>query len=492
MSNGQADFFRNMLPYARRVSELTGIDPRLVLAQSALETGYGRSAPNFNFFGIKAPQGQGASLLTSEFENGRMVQRNEPFRTYDSPEGSFQDYANLMLRAPRYRPVLEARTLEDQIAAMAGSGYATDPEYGRKLSQIASGINLNDPGLIASDAMTAIGRGPDVSGMTATGRARPAMNGQPTQPGLLAQGGAPERPRRDIGNILDQLAIGFSGMSLRPNQGIIQMAQQRIGQRQEQQQTQRERNATADWLESQGLGAFADGVRRGAISASDALTMSRGPEATSAQRNYEFLLAQGVPQDQALQRAFSGGTTINMPGAPTIGTIPPGYQAVQDPQTGRYTFEPIPGGPAAAEQVAAAGAQSQAAATAQDSIALIDAVLSDPNLGAVTGMLQGRMPPMTQAGTDLVTRIEQLQGQAFLQAFESLKGGGAITEREGLAAQNAIARLNRAQSKEAFQSALQELRAIMERGLNRASSGQTSSQPAGGTEINGVVVGDPY
>lgn len=318
------------------------------------------------------------------------------------------------------------------------------------------------------------------------------MNGQPTQPGLLAQGGAPERPRRDIGNILDQLAIGFSGMSLRPNQGIIQMAQQRIGQRQEQQQTQRERNATADWLESQGLGAFADGVRRGAISASDALTMSRGPEATSAQRNYEFLLAQGVPQDQALQRAFSGGTTINMPGAPTIGTIPPGYQAVQDPQTGRYTFEPIPGGPAAAEQVAAAGAQSQAAATAQDSIALIDAVLSDPNLGAVTGMLQGRMPPMTQAGTDLVTRIEQLQGQAFLQAFESLKGGGAITEREGLAAQNAIARLNRAQSKEAFQSALQELRAIMERGLNRASSGQTSSQPAGGTEINGVVVGDPY
>jgi hypothetical protein len=81
--------------------------------------------------------------------------------------------------------------------------------------------------------------------------------------------------------------------------------------------------------------------------------MSRGPEATAAQRNYEFLLAQNVPQDEALQRAFSGGTTINMPGAPTIGTIPPGYQAVQDPQTGRFTFEPIEGGPVAAEQIAA-------------------------------------------------------------------------------------------------------------------------------------------
>ena len=314
------------------------------------------------------------------------------------------------------------------------------------------------------------------------------MNGQPAPTGLLAQGAAPQRPRRDIGNILDQLAIGFAGMSLRPNQGIIDLAQSRI----EQRQTRQERNATADWLESQGLGAFAEGVRQGSITASDALTMARGPEATSAQRNYEFLLAQGVPQDQALQRAFSGGTTINMPGAPTIGTIPPGYQAVQDPQTGRYTFEPIPGGPAAAEQAAAAGAQSQAAATAQDSIALINSVLNDPRLGAVTGMIQGRLPPLTQSGTDLVTRIEQLQGQAFLQAFESLKGGGSITEREGLAAQNAIARLNRAQSKEAFEEALKELRAIMERGLQRASGGQSAAQPSSGTEINGVVVGDPY
>ena len=282
MSNGQADFFRNMLPYARRVSELTGIDPRLVLAQSALETGYGRSAPNFNFFGIKAPQGQGASLMTSEFENGRMVSRSEPFRTYDSPAGSFEDYANLMLRAPRYRPVLEARTLEDQIAAMAGSGYATDPEYGNKLSQIASRINLDDPGLIASDAMAAIGRGPDVSGMTATSRPRPAMNGQPTTPGLLAQGAAPERPRRDIGNILDQLAIGFSGLSMNPNEAIVQMAQQRIGQRQEQQQTERERNATAEWLRSQGRNDLADGVLNGGISGAQALAIMQRDVAGSA------------------------------------------------------------------------------------------------------------------------------------------------------------------------------------------------------------------
>lgn len=489
MSNGQADFFRNMLPYARRVSELTGIDPRLVLAQSALETGYGRSAPNFNFFGIKAPQGQGASLLTSEFEDGQMVRRSEPFRTYASPAESFMDYANLMLNAPRYRPVLEARTLEDQIAAMAGSGYATDPNYGNLLTNIASRINLDDPGLIASDVMTAIGRGPDLSQMTATGRPRPDMNGQPAPTGLLAQGAAPQRPRRDIGNILDQLAVGFAGMSLLPNQGIIDLAQSRI----EQRQSRQERNATADWLESQGLGAYAEGVRRGAITAGEALTMARGGEATSAQRNYEFLLAQGVPQSEALQRAFSGGTTINMPGAPTIGTIPPGYQAIQDPTTGRYSYEPITGGPVAAEQATAASERSEAAATAQDSIALIDSVLNDPNLAQVTGMVQGRLPALTQAGTDLNVRIEQLQGQAFLQAFESLKGGGSITEREGQAATAAIARLNRAQSTSAFQDALRELRSIMERGLNRAQRGEVvGPQTNGGTQINGVIVGDPY
>lgn len=97
------------------------------------------------------------------------------------------------------------------------------------------------------------------------------MNGQPTTPGLLAQGAAPERPRRDIGNILDQLAIGFAGMSLRPNQGIVQMAQQRIGQRQEQQQTERERNATAEWIRSQGRADLAEGIMSGAITAAQAM-----------------------------------------------------------------------------------------------------------------------------------------------------------------------------------------------------------------------------
>ena len=486
MSNGQADFFRNMLPYARRVSELTGIDPRLVLAQSALETGYGRSAPNFNFFGIKAPRGQGASLMTSEFENGRMVSRSEPFRTYDSPAGSFEDYANLMLRAPRYRPVLEARTLEDQIAAMAGSGYATDPEYGNKLSQIASRINLDDPGLIASDAMAAIGRGPDVSGMTATGRSRPAMNGQPTTPGLLAQGAAPERPRRDIGNILDQLAVGFAGMSLRPNQGIVDLARSRI----EERQTQGRRNATADWLESQGFGTFAEGVRQGAISASDALTFARGSQTDpySTIGKLQADLAAGRISQEQYDLAIQGMAPQGM----TIESTPDGgFRLVQGAGAAARPF--TEGQSKDLVYATRAEGALQAFEPVADTLTSFGQRVAgvDPT-GVVRGAVQ---TPEFQ--------VAQQAGQEFLQAILRKDTGAAITEQEQrlygetylpqpgdgpeVLEQKRAARLR---AIEAIKNGMTPLQLLRLEGVGTGDSAG-GSQQGGGSEINGVVVGEP-
>jgi hypothetical protein len=462
MSNGQADFFRNMLPYARRVSELTGIDPRLVLAQSALETGYGRSAPNFNFFGIKAPQGQGASLMTSEFENGQMVSRNEPFRTYESPAGSFQDYANLMLRAPRYRPVLEARTLEDQIAAMAASGYATDPEYGSKLSQIASGINLDDPGLIASDAMTAIGRGPDVSGMTATARPRPAMNGQPTTPGLLAQGVAPERPRRDIGNILDQLAVGFAGMSLRPNQGIVQMAQQRIGQRQEQQQTERERNATLEWLSQSGLPnaeLLIGGVRAGAITPADAArtgfqllkTQSEAASDPNVQSSTTLPDMSGVVtvmRDGSVRVTTAGGETLSGQAAQDFVSQAQANAA----QVARELYgarregtlgADIELGGTAAATTAAGEAQIERANEAFDQAANVQSNISNINdaiaaidAGARSGLVENFFPSITEASASL----ENAMNRMGLDVIGSVTFGALSEGEMRLAMETAVPR----------------------------------------------------
>jgi hypothetical protein len=138
------EFYGRFLPYAQEVSERTGLDPRLVLAQAALETGYGRSAPGMNYFGIKSHgRSGGQTLQTSEFEDGRMVSQPASFRGYESPEQSFQDYADFLLSNPRYGGVLSAVGIEDQIAEMAKSGYATDPQYGAKLANIAGKFDPN-------------------------------------------------------------------------------------------------------------------------------------------------------------------------------------------------------------------------------------------------------------------------------------------------------------------------------------------------------------
>lgn len=88
----------------------------------------------------------------------------------------------------------------------------------------------------------------------------------------------------------------------------------------------------------------------------------------------------------------------------------------------------------------------------------------------ITGRIQGRIPPISQGGTDLSVKIKQMQGKVFLEAFESLKGGGQITEVEGAKAEAAMARLDRAQSTEAYQAALDELADVIRGGMARAQS----------------------
>jgi hypothetical protein len=73
------------------------------------------------------------------------------------------------------------------------------------------------------------------------------------------------------------------------------------------------------------------------------------------------------------------------------------------------------------------------------------------------------------AGRDFVALVEQAQGQAFLQAFESLKGGGQITETEGKAATAAIARLDRSQSRAGFDQALKDIETMLKTARDRAA-----------------------
>jgi hypothetical protein len=115
---------------------------------------------------------------------------------------------------------------------------------------------------------------------------------------------------------------------------------------------------------------------------------------------------------------------------------------------------------------------------ATEAIKTIDQIRKHPGKEWGIGVT-GIVPP--PPGTDVrgfVRLVDQARGQTFLQAFESLKGGGAITETEGTKAEQAIARLDRAQSKEDFDKALSDLEEVIQVGLAKARQKTGASAPA--------------
>jgi flagellar protein FlgJ len=141
------EFIRQVLPHARRAAEALGVHPMALVAQAALETGWGgrlpRRAdgePSHNLFGLKATDGWTggrAVARTLEYENGVAVQRREQFRAYDSVEQSFADYVRLIRDNPRYAGARSAGG--DPLryaAALQAAGYATDPGYADKIRAV--------------------------------------------------------------------------------------------------------------------------------------------------------------------------------------------------------------------------------------------------------------------------------------------------------------------------------------------------------------------
>jgi len=110
---------------------------KLGATQTALETGYGKHMVGNNAFGIKAGKNDtsvGAS--TQEFENGKMVTKNQNFKSYKDVTESAGDYIDFLQKNPRYKGVLAAKNIDEAISAQSKTGYATDPNYGEKLASI--------------------------------------------------------------------------------------------------------------------------------------------------------------------------------------------------------------------------------------------------------------------------------------------------------------------------------------------------------------------
>jgi flagellar protein FlgJ len=141
------EFVATMLPMAQAAAEKIGVDPRYLVAQAALETGWGKSiirqqdgSSSHNLFGIKAAdwQGESARVLTTEYVNGQPTKESASFRAYGSFEQSFNDYVSFLQNNQRYDNALDsAANPKTFVRELQRAGYATDPQYANKVAQIA-------------------------------------------------------------------------------------------------------------------------------------------------------------------------------------------------------------------------------------------------------------------------------------------------------------------------------------------------------------------
>jgi flagellar protein FlgJ len=152
------------MPHAEKAARALGVDPHALLAQAALETGWGKSVPcnadgqcSFNLFGIKASgqwSGATVNVPTLEFEEGVAVRKVERFRSYESAGDSFMDYARLIASSPRYENAVGAGSdVATFASALQQGGYATDPDYARKVVALAKEVRAAlDPSGLKNDA----------------------------------------------------------------------------------------------------------------------------------------------------------------------------------------------------------------------------------------------------------------------------------------------------------------------------------------------------
>ena len=146
------DFVNRLWSHAHEASQATGIPAHFMIAQAALETGWGRAelrfsdgTPTYNLFGIKAGRGwRGAvaEATTTEYLNGAAQKTVERFRAYSSYAEAFRDYASLLASNPRYAGVLNQQDPAGFARGLQQAGYATDPMYAEKLERIIGGQTL--------------------------------------------------------------------------------------------------------------------------------------------------------------------------------------------------------------------------------------------------------------------------------------------------------------------------------------------------------------
>jgi len=140
----RVDFVRSMESMAQSAGSSLGVAPDTLIAQAALETGWGRNVPtdasgrsSSNLFGVKASDswhGASVAATTTEYQQGAPASTQAAFRSYDNTAQSVGDYVSLLRTSPRYASALGAGSDAHAFASgLQRGGYATDPDYVNKL-----------------------------------------------------------------------------------------------------------------------------------------------------------------------------------------------------------------------------------------------------------------------------------------------------------------------------------------------------------------------
>ncbi|OCG10300.1 flagellar rod assembly protein/muramidase FlgJ [Gilliamella sp. wkB178] len=143
-------FVKDWLEPAKQAAKISGIAYEVIIAQAALETGWGQkqittadNQSSHNYFGIKATpswQGRSTRLTTQEYINNTMIKVKDDFKVYNSKQHALTDYLNLLTKNPRYRGVVNAPDARTAAKELQAAHYATDPQYSDKLIQIIARI----------------------------------------------------------------------------------------------------------------------------------------------------------------------------------------------------------------------------------------------------------------------------------------------------------------------------------------------------------------
>ncbi|ATM86309.1 flagellar assembly peptidoglycan hydrolase FlgJ [Yersinia massiliensis] len=146
LPQGPGNFVARLSIPAQIASQQSGIPHQLIMAQAALESGWGqREIPtadgksSYNVFGIKAGSnwdGPVSEITTTEYEQGVATKTKARFRVYGSYVEAVSDYVKLLTQNPRYAHVAAAQSPEQGAHALQKAGYATDPQYAQKLVSV--------------------------------------------------------------------------------------------------------------------------------------------------------------------------------------------------------------------------------------------------------------------------------------------------------------------------------------------------------------------